>query len=100
MSHGITHHDQMFSVRAMPWHGLGVVLDQYPRSINEALDKAGLGWKVTHGDILVVRTPEWTDDSGPRCARPSTARTRSVRFASATRATSRPNSPRPDRCWA
>ena len=57
MSHGITHHDSMFSVRAMPWHGLGAVLDEYPRSIDDALDKAGLGWKVTHGDVLVVKAP-------------------------------------------
>jgi phage/plasmid-like protein (TIGR03299 family) len=56
----------MFSVREMPWHGLGVVLDRYPRSIDEALDKAGLGWKVTHGDVLVVRAPEWTDDFGTK----------------------------------
>ena len=66
MSHGITNHDSMFSVREMPWHGLGVVLDQYPSSIDEALDKAGLGWKVTHGDVLVVKTPEWTDDFGTK----------------------------------
>ena len=26
--------------------------------------KAGLGWKVTHGEVLVVKTPEWTDDFG------------------------------------
>jgi phage/plasmid-like protein (TIGR03299 family) len=64
MSHGLTNNDSMFSVREMPWHRLGVVLDEYPRSIDEALDKAGLGWKVTHGDVLVVRTPEWTDDFG------------------------------------
>jgi phage/plasmid-like protein (TIGR03299 family) len=64
MSHGITSHDHMFSVRAMPWHRLGVVLDEYPKSIDEALDKAGLGWKVTHGDVLVVKTPAWTDDFG------------------------------------
>ena len=66
MSHGLTNNDSMFSVREMPWHGLGVVLDEYPRSIDEALDKAGLGWKVTHGDVLVVRTPEWTDDFGSK----------------------------------
>lgn len=66
MSHGITHQDHMFSVRAMPWHGLGVVLDDYPESIDEALDKAGLGWKVTHGEVLVVKTPEWTDDFGAK----------------------------------
>jgi phage/plasmid-like protein (TIGR03299 family) len=64
MSHGITTTDHMFSVRQMPWHRLGAVLDQYPRSIDEALDKAGLGWKVAHGDVHVVKTPEWTDDFG------------------------------------
>ena len=66
MSHGITNHDQMFSVREVPWHGLGVVLDEYPTSIDEALEKAGLGWHVTHGDVLVVKTPEWTDDFGTK----------------------------------
>jgi hypothetical protein len=66
MSHGLTNHDSMFSVREMPWHGLGVVLDDYPRSIDEALDRAGLGWKVIHGDVLVVRAPEWTDDFGTK----------------------------------
>lgn len=64
MSHGITTNDTMFSVRKVPWHELGVVLDEYPTSIDEALDKAGLGWKVTHGDVLVVKTPGWTDDFG------------------------------------
>ena len=66
MSHGITHTDSMFSVRCMPWHGLCVVLDEHPRSIDDALDKAGLAWKVTHGDVLVVKTPEWTDDFGTK----------------------------------
>jgi phage/plasmid-like protein (TIGR03299 family) len=64
MTYGITSYDQMFNVRAMPWHGLGVVLDEYPRSIEEALETAGLGWKVTHGDLLVVKTPGWVDDFG------------------------------------
>ena len=66
MSHGITNTDHMFSVRQLPWHGLGVVLDEYPKSIDEALDKAGLGWQVTHGDVLVVKAPEWTDDFGSK----------------------------------
>jgi hypothetical protein len=66
MSHGITTNDQMFSVRQVPWHGLGVVLDEYPKSIDQALDNAGLGWKVTHGDVLVVKAPEWTDDFGTK----------------------------------
>jgi phage/plasmid-like protein (TIGR03299 family) len=67
MSHGITDTDSMFSVnsrRRPPWHGLGVVLDEYPKSIDEALAKAGLGWKVSHGDVLVVKSSEWTDDFG------------------------------------
>jgi hypothetical protein len=64
MSHGITSSDSMFSVRQLPWHGLGAVLDTYPRSIDEALKKSGLGWKVTHGDVLVVKRPEWVDDFG------------------------------------
>ena len=64
MSHGITSNDRMFSVRELPWHGLGAVLDEYPTSIDEALEKAGLGWRVTHGDILVVKRPAWTDDFG------------------------------------
>jgi hypothetical protein len=45
----------MFSVRATPWHGLGVVLDEYPRSIDEALDRAGLGWRVGHPDAPATR---------------------------------------------
>jgi phage/plasmid-like protein (TIGR03299 family) len=66
MSHGITNNDSLFSVRTSPWHGLGVVLGEYPKSIDEALEKAGLGWKVSHGDVLVVKRPEWKDDFGTR----------------------------------
>ena len=68
MSHGITSVDMMFSVRKLPWHGLGAVLDEYPKSIDEALEKAGLGWKVSHGDVLVVKRPGWTDDLGVKHA--------------------------------
>jgi phage/plasmid-like protein (TIGR03299 family) len=67
MPHGITNTDSMFSVdsrRRPPWHGLGVVLDEYPKSIDEALEQSGLGWKVSHGDVLVVKRPDWTDDFG------------------------------------
>ena len=66
MGNGITNNDQVFSVREVPWHGLGVVLDEYPRSIDDALDKAGLGWRVTPGDVLVVKAPEWTDEFGTK----------------------------------
>jgi len=41
MGHGITNNDQVFSVREVPWHGLGVVLDEYPRSIDHARGRAG-----------------------------------------------------------
>jgi hypothetical protein len=52
----------MFSVRKVPWHGLGAVLDEYPKSIDDALEKAELGWPGRHGDVLAAKTPEWTDD--------------------------------------
>src|SRR5437588_12691784 len=68
MSHGITSNDSLYTVRKPPWHGLGVVLDEYPKSIDEALEKAGLGWKVSHGDVLVVKRAEWTDGFGTKHA--------------------------------
>src|SRR5919206_2485274 len=46
MAHGITHNDSMMSVRRMPWHGLGVVLDEPPRTLADALESAGLTWTV------------------------------------------------------
>lgn len=47
MAHGITSSDSMFSVREKPWHGLGVVLPEPPKSIAEALTAAKLDWQVT-----------------------------------------------------
>lgn len=46
MSHGLTDIDTMFSVRELPWHGLGTVLDA-PPSIDEALRASGLAWSAT-----------------------------------------------------
>jgi phage/plasmid-like protein (TIGR03299 family) len=46
MAHGITDQDTMMSVRRVPWHRLGVVLDQRPRTLNDALEAAGLTWTV------------------------------------------------------
>lgn len=46
MSHGLTMIDTMFSVREVPWHGLGTVLDA-PPSIDEALRASGLDWSAT-----------------------------------------------------
>jgi phage/plasmid-like protein (TIGR03299 family) len=64
MSHGLTKTDSMFTVRELPWHGLGAVLEQPPRSIDEALDKSGLGWAVATAPVLVERQPAWTDGYG------------------------------------
>jgi phage/plasmid-like protein (TIGR03299 family) len=35
----------MFSVREMPWHGLGTILDEYPANWDEARKLAGLDWE-------------------------------------------------------
>lgn len=58
MSHGIQEHDSLFSVREMPWHGKGVVLDEYPDSLEEALTASGLGWRVNQGDLFYVKGGE------------------------------------------
>src|SRR3954453_2708637 len=46
MAHGITNADSMMSVRRVPWHDLGVVLDERPRTLADALAAAGLTWSV------------------------------------------------------
>ena len=46
MAHGITQTDTMMSVRRVPWHRLGVVLDERPRTLEEALMASGLSWTV------------------------------------------------------
>lgn len=51
MSAGIESNDTMFSVREMPWHGLGTVLDQYPGSIKEALELSGLDWDIVQKPV-------------------------------------------------
>lgn len=45
MAHELYENDQMFSVKQVPWHGLGTVLDN-PPSIIEGLTKANLNWTV------------------------------------------------------
>lgn len=55
MAHMIEANDNMMSVRQMPWHGLGVVLDDYPDGIDDALEKSGLTWAVKQGDVFVAR---------------------------------------------
>ncbi len=55
MPAGLTHTDSMFSVREVPWHGLGAVLDTPPASVAEAIERSGLGWQVKREPIAVDR---------------------------------------------
>lgn len=45
MSHGFTSSDTMFSVRQVPWHGIGQVVEEAPTA-KEAIKLAGLDWTV------------------------------------------------------
>lgn len=53
MPAGIEQYDSMFSVRETPWHKLGIVLDDYPGSIQEALLASGLEWRVAQSPIYI-----------------------------------------------
>jgi hypothetical protein len=69
MPAGITDSDSMFSVREVPWHGLGVVLAGPPQTISEAIGASGLRWRVEREPIAVdrremVAPQEWWE---PRC---------------------------------
>jgi hypothetical protein len=59
----------MFSVRQVPWHGLGAVLDQPPATIAEAIERSGLGWRVEREAIAIDHGPAATVDDWwmPRC---------------------------------
>jgi hypothetical protein len=43
--------EEMYSVREIPWHGLGSVLPEYPKSVDEVLTAAGLNWEA--GDLAI-----------------------------------------------
>lgn len=62
MPAGIYETDSMMSVREMPWHGLGVVLDTPPKTIEEAIVAAGLDWQVEQRPIAAV-LEKFEDDS-------------------------------------
>jgi phage/plasmid-like protein (TIGR03299 family) len=44
----------MFSVRETPWHQLGSVLPEYPKSVDEILTVAGLNWEVAEFPVEVT----------------------------------------------
>lgn len=52
MAHKITKKDSLFSVREMPWHGLGVVLKKPPKTIEEAVKLSGLDWGVEQHPVF------------------------------------------------
>lgn len=45
--------EEMFSVREVPWHGLGSVLPEYPKTVEEILTAAGLDWTVEEFPVEV-----------------------------------------------
>ena len=69
MPAGLTANDSMFSVRDVPWHGLGTVLEQAPVTIYEAIDASGLGWRVAREPIAIDRGDVATINDWwlPRC---------------------------------
>jgi phage/plasmid-like protein (TIGR03299 family) len=54
MAHEITEHDNMFSVREVPWHGLGTIIDDHP-TIEEAIVASGLDWEAEIEKMVVQR---------------------------------------------
>jgi hypothetical protein len=64
MGHGLTTATRCSPSARRPGTAFGVVLDDNLRSIDQALERAGLGWRVRQGDVLVVRRPAWRDDFG------------------------------------
>ena len=46
--------DQMFSVREVPWHREGTVLDDYPQTWDEARILAGLDWEPISEPVFAL----------------------------------------------
>ena len=49
--------ETMFSVRAVPWHGLGTIVEEAPTS-KEAIELAGLNWKVESKPVFNEKNEE------------------------------------------
>lgn len=46
--------ESLFSVRELPWHGLGNILPNYPKSKEEILAAAGLNWEVGEFPLSII----------------------------------------------
>lgn len=76
MPAGLYESDSMFSVREVPWHQLGVVLEKPPATIAEALELSGLDWDIvqvpTHvtnpvtGEVETDRLVNYRSDTGDK----------------------------------
>lgn len=53
MAHEIYENDNMFSVRLTPWHGMGEVIQENPRTSREAIVAAKLDWEVNQFPVMV-----------------------------------------------
>ena len=98
MAHGITARDSLMVVRHPAWHGLGVVLDHTPRTLDEALAAAGLTWSVAKHPCTALTAARSTA-STPPCARTPTRSSASspTTTSSCRTATASPSWPT---CWA
>lgn len=56
MAHEIMEHDNMISVHEVPWHGLGVVLPDYP-TVWQAQEMSGLTWKARKEPVFFRSQP-------------------------------------------
>ena len=59
--------ESMFSVRQMPWHREGTILDDYPGTWADARILAGLGWDPVTADVYAVTgiNPDGTEHYEP-----------------------------------
>ncbi len=66
MSHGIESTDSLMLVRKPAWHGLGTVLKRRPRSLNDALAKSGLDWRVDQRPVHIRTSGRYREVPGVR----------------------------------
>lgn len=65
MAHELHENDTMMSVKEVPWHKLGKVFAEAPKTTKEAIDQSGLGWDVFQKNI-VTDTADITAFTGMR----------------------------------